>query len=97
MTSACVPSPTRSGRRAKTADPPPGGAAWVPERVLSRAHRGLLQSAILDSFADLERAAGVPGLKLPGLDVVSIAKGYGRDPARVEDIDPVEEAVAEVI
>src|SRR5436189_296274 len=33
--------------------------------------------SILKSFAQLEEAPGVPGLDLPGLDVVSVAKGFG--------------------
>ena len=41
--------------------------------------------AILKSFAELERTPGVPGLDLPGLDAVSIAKGYGCDAARVDE------------
>ena len=33
--------------------------------------------SILKSFAQLEEAPGVPGLDLPGLDIVSVAKGFG--------------------
>jgi len=33
--------------------------------------------SILKSFAKLEEAPGVPGLDLPGLDIVSVAKGFG--------------------
>jgi benzoylformate decarboxylase len=33
--------------------------------------------SILKSFAQLEEAPGVPGLDLPGLDIASIAKGFG--------------------
>jgi benzoylformate decarboxylase len=33
--------------------------------------------SILKSFAQLEQAPGVPGLDLPGLDVASVAKGFG--------------------
>ena len=33
--------------------------------------------AILKSFADLEKTPNVPGLDLPGIDIVSLAKGYG--------------------
>jgi benzoylformate decarboxylase len=32
--------------------------------------------AILKSFAVLEETPGVPGLDLPGLDIVSLAAGY---------------------
>ena len=50
--------------------------------------------AILKSFAELERTPGVPGLDLPGLDAVSIAKGYGCDAARVTSLDALERAAA---
>lgn len=33
--------------------------------------------AILKEFADLEKTPNVPGLDLPGIDIVSLAKGYG--------------------
>ncbi len=52
------------------------------------------QYAILKSFAILERTPGVPGLELPGMDFVSIAKGYGCDAARVENLDAIKEAAA---
>ncbi|MBV8055677.1 MAG: benzoylformate decarboxylase, partial [Deltaproteobacteria bacterium] len=41
---------------------------------------------ILKSFALLEQTPGVPGLDLPGLDIVSIARGYGCEAARVDDL-----------
>jgi benzoylformate decarboxylase len=50
--------------------------------------------AILKAFAELERAPGVPGLDLPDLDIVSIARGYGCDAVRVSDLDALEETVA---
>jgi benzoylformate decarboxylase len=50
--------------------------------------------AILKSFANLLQTPGVPGLDLPSMDFVSIAKGYGCDTARVEDIDALKEAAA---
>ena len=33
--------------------------------------------AILKEFAELEKTPNVPGLDLPPLDIVSIAKGFG--------------------
>jgi benzoylformate decarboxylase len=51
--------------------------------------------AILKSFAELEQTPGVPGLDLPGLDAVSIAKGYGCDAARVTSVDAIERAAAD--
>jgi benzoylformate decarboxylase len=50
---------------------------------------------ILKSFAVLEQTPGVPGLDLPGLDIVSIARGYGCDAARVEDIAEIKKAATE--
>ena len=41
--------------------------------------------AILKAFAEFEQTPGVPGLDLPGLDFVSLAKGFGCDARRVED------------
>jgi benzoylformate decarboxylase len=40
--------------------------------------------SILKSFADLEHTPGVPGLDLPGLDIASLARGYG---CRAVDVD----------
>jgi benzoylformate decarboxylase len=50
--------------------------------------------AILKSFAMLEQAPGVPGLDIPGLDIVSVARGYGCDATRVADLDRLKQAVA---
>lgn len=50
--------------------------------------------AILKSFAALEQAPGVPDLDLPDLDIVSLAKGYGCDAVRVEELDALKEATA---
>jgi benzoylformate decarboxylase len=51
--------------------------------------------AILKSFAVLEQTPGVPGLDLPGLDIISIARGYGCDAARLDDIDAIKKAATE--
>jgi benzoylformate decarboxylase len=48
--------------------------------------------AILKSFAVLEQTPGVPGLDIPGLDFVSIAKGYGCDAALLDDLDAIKQA-----
>ena len=45
--------------------------------------------AILKSFAEQEDSSGVPGLDLPGLDIVSLAKGYGCAAERVETTDAI--------
>jgi benzoylformate decarboxylase len=50
---------------------------------------------ILKSFAVLEQTPGVPGLDLPGLDIVSIARGYGCDAARLDDIGAIRKAATE--
>jgi benzoylformate decarboxylase len=50
---------------------------------------------ILKSFAVLEQAPGVPGLDLLGIDIVSLARGYGGDAARLHDIGAIKKAAAE--
>ncbi len=50
---------------------------------------------ILKSFAVLEQTPGVPGLDLPGLDIVSIARGYGCDAVRLDDIGAIKKAATE--
>ena len=50
---------------------------------------------ILKSFAVLEDTPGVPGLDLPGLDIVSLARGYGCDAARVDDLGAIKKAAVE--
>jgi len=50
---------------------------------------------ILTSFAVLEQTPGFPGLDIPGIDIVSLARGYGCDAARVEDIDAIKKAAIE--
>jgi benzoylformate decarboxylase len=50
--------------------------------------------AILKSFAVLEETPGVPGLDLPGLDIVSLAKGYGCTAARPTTVDAIAAEVA---
>ncbi len=51
---------------------------------------------ILKSFAVLEETPGVPGLDLPGFDVVSIAKGYGCDAAaRLDDLEAIKKGAVE--
>jgi benzoylformate decarboxylase len=50
---------------------------------------------ILKSFAKLEDTPGVPGLDIPGIDIVSIAKGYGCDAERLNDLDAIKKAAVE--
>lgn len=51
--------------------------------------------AILKSFAELENSPGVPGLDLPGLDIVSLAKGYGCISEKVETPDAIRKVCSE--
>src|ERR1700723_1382633 len=51
--------------------------------------------SILKSFAELENTPGVPGLDIPGFDIVSIAKGYGCDAERLDDLDEIKKAAVE--
>jgi benzoylformate decarboxylase len=50
--------------------------------------------AILKSFAVVQQAPGLPGLDLPGLDLVSIARGYGCQAARAADLAAIKQAAA---
>ncbi len=50
---------------------------------------------ILKSFAKFEGASGVPALDIPGYDIVSIAKGYGCDAARLNDLAAIKKAAVE--
>jgi benzoylformate decarboxylase len=50
---------------------------------------------ILKSFAVLEDAPGVPGFDLPDIDIISLAKGYGCDAARLENVDAIKKAATE--
>jgi benzoylformate decarboxylase len=50
---------------------------------------------ILKSFAVLEDAPGVPGFDLPDIDIVSLARGYGCDAARLENLDAIKKAATE--
>jgi benzoylformate decarboxylase len=48
--------------------------------------------AILKSFALLEDTPGVPGLDLPGLDIVSLAHGFGCRTAGADTADELQQA-----
>ncbi|MEY1578070.1 benzoylformate decarboxylase [Providencia manganoxydans] len=51
--------------------------------------------AILKSFAVLEETPGVPGLDIPGIDIVALAKGYGCSAVRAETVEEVKAACKE--
>ncbi|MGI4790055.1 MAG: benzoylformate decarboxylase [Janthinobacterium lividum] len=53
--------------------------------------------AILKSFAEFGETPGVPGLDLPGLDLVSIAQGFGCVAKRVDNPEEVTAAVKEAL
>jgi len=46
----------------------------------------------LGTSALLEDTPRVPGLDIPGLDIVSIAKGHGCDAARLDDLEAIKKA-----
>ena len=52
------------------------------------------QYGILKAFAELEQTPGTPGLDLPGMDFVSITRGYGCDAARIDDLVALKRAAA---
>jgi benzoylformate decarboxylase len=43
--------------------------------------------AVLKAFAEFEHTPGVPGLDLPGIDIIDIARGYGCQAQRAESAD----------
>ncbi len=49
------------------------------------------QYSILKAFAVLEETPNVPGLDIPGLDFVSLAKGYGATGVHAETLEDVKE------
>lgn len=51
------------------------------------------QYAILKAFARHEETAGVPGLDLPGLDLLAVARGYGCEAYAVETADDLGDAL----
>ena len=50
---------------------------------------------ILKSLAAFQETPGVPGLDLPDIDIVSLAKGYGCDAVRLDDLEAIKRAAAE--
>ena len=51
--------------------------------------------AILKSFAVFSDTPGVPGLDVPGLDTVSVARGYGCDAVRLDNLEEIKKAALE--
>lgn len=52
---------------------------------------------ILKSFAMLEETPGVPGLDLPGLDIVSLGKGYGAKSWRAATVADIRDGFAKAL
>jgi Thiamine pyrophosphate-requiring enzymes [acetolactate synthase, pyruvate dehydrogenase (cytochrome), glyoxylate carboligase, phosphonopyruvate decarboxylase] len=53
--------------------------------------------AVLKSFAELEKTPGVPGLDLVGLDILSLAKGYGCRGVKASDTTSLKTAFKEAL
>lgn len=49
--------------------------------------------SVLKSFAHLENAPGVPGLDIPGLDIISLAKGFGCLAAQADTADEIADQI----
>ncbi len=67
----------------------------VTKTARSHSEQSVREYCILKSFAAFEQTPGVPGLDIPGFDVVSIAKGYGCDAARLADLEAIKKAAVE--
>jgi len=52
---------------------------------------------ILKQFAALEKTPNVPGLDLPGLDIVALGNGYGANTSKVESLDALKVAYLEAL
>ena len=50
--------------------------------------------AILKAFAEVEDSPGVPGLDIPDIDIVSLARGYGCHATRAETAEVLRSEVA---
>ncbi|WP_228718073.1 thiamine pyrophosphate-dependent enzyme [Kitasatospora acidiphila] len=53
--------------------------------------------SILKSFAELERTPGVPGLDLPGLDIASLACGFGCHAVNVDSTKGLEDEFTQAL
>ena len=51
--------------------------------------------AILKSFSELEEAPNVPGLDIPDIDIVSLAKGYGCIGIQLDNVEDIQKACQE--
>jgi benzoylformate decarboxylase len=53
--------------------------------------------AILKEFAELEATPNVPGLDLPGIDLVALGKGYGARSVRADGVDEIAAALVSAL
>jgi benzoylformate decarboxylase len=56
--------------------------------------RAMPKQAILKAFAEVEDSPGVPGLDIPGIDIVCLARGYGCHAARADTLDALRSEAA---
>lgn len=64
-------------------------ASAIPSRISTERLR-LTGKTLALKVSD--RLMGVPGLDIPGFDIVSIAKGYGCDAERLDDLAAIKKA-----
>jgi len=79
-----------------------GSAMYTPQAIWTAARHGaavcfvVLNNShygILKSFGDLLGTAGVPGLDVPGIDVIALARGFGAGGERVERAEDLPRAL----
>ncbi len=83
-----------------------GSFQYAPQSVWTAVQHGLHmvflvlrngEYGILKSFAMLEDTPGVPGLDLPGLDIVSLGKGYGANSWRAATAADIRDGFARAL
>ncbi|GAB6035544.1 benzoylformate decarboxylase [Fundidesulfovibrio butyratiphilus] len=83
-----------------------GSFQYSPQAVWTAVQHGLHviyivlrneEYGILKSFAVLENTPGVPGLDLPGIDIVSLGRGYGAHSCRAQTGDEIRECFAKAL
>ena len=83
-----------------------GSFQYAPQSVWTAVQHGLHmvflvlrngEYGILKSFAMLEDTPGVPGLDLPGLDIVSLGKGYGAASWRAATVAEIRDGFARAL
>ena len=85
-------SATRHLADFKTADRIPYNSLRAVATALTEGSERNGEYAILKEFAVLEKTSNVPALDLPGLDVVSAAKGFGCTGALAKTKDEIKQA-----